>query len=790
MNSDLLQGFYLGDLLVDPVKGQIFSRAGSAHLPPKAMEVLLCLASSPSMLVTREALLDDVWGKDQGSQEALSHAVSEIRHALDDHADNPEFVQTLPKRGYRLIVDAVPTNAGTSSLVLGSLYGSRSGDIGLLENLRQRGVLGTALAYLILGWLLIQIGDTVFGQLHLPPWIGTFVTVLVIAGFPIAVVLSWYLEIRDGRAVLHKLTPRDALRRRFSRTYISVLSSLAIAAVVVFIYDKSIGLPESQITVANTVIEESVLPPILGNTIAVLPFLNLDGSDDTQIFVNGLAEDLITHLSRVPGLLVSSRRDAFTLEPNSSSQKVRERLRVARYVEGSVQFEGDQMRIVVQLIDSSTGFHELSRSFDRPREEFFDVRDEITKLTVANLRVALPPNTRVASTSPVADPSIDVYILYRRGIDASREADIEGSVGEALKQFDAALAIDPEYAAAYAGKCDVFVDAYIFSGDTSDIDAAEASCQSAIDLNANLDVVYVSRGDLHTATGHYQEAELAYLKALEIYPNNALALIGLGKVYRMQQRPEEAEASIRQAAGLHPGDWAPYNALGTFLYRSGRYAEAAEQYRTLVALDNSNIRGLTNLGSALMLAGQFEEAEPVYDRALDLEPTAFTYSNLGMLLYNQRRFDEAVDAHRNAVSMVPQKYLARSNLGDALWAAGNLTEAIDVFGVAKGLALDALQVNPNDAFILMDLAWMRTVLGEHEEARKLIGRAMDLVPDDPYVHYIDGLMRNRRGDVTGSLDALDAAVDLGYPINLLAVDPNLSNINHESRFRDLLTPSN
>jgi hypothetical protein len=106
------------------------------------------------------------------------------------------------------------------------------------------------------------------------------------------------------------------------------------------------------------------------------------------------------------------------------------------------------------------------------------------------------------------------------------------------------------------------------------------------------------------------------------------------------------------------------------------------------------------------------------------------------------------------------------------------------------LALVALQVNPNDAFILMDLAWMRTVLGEHEEARKLIGRAMDLVLDDPYVHYIDGLMHNRRGDVTGSLDALDAAVDLGYPINLLAVDPNLSNINHESRFRDLLTPSN
>ena len=96
MNSDLLQGFYLGDLLVEPLKGRVTGRAGSQHLPPKAVEVLLCLASAPGELVTRDALLDDVWGVGNGSQEALSHAVSEIRHALDDHVDDPVFLQTLP----------------------------------------------------------------------------------------------------------------------------------------------------------------------------------------------------------------------------------------------------------------------------------------------------------------------------------------------------------------------------------------------------------------------------------------------------------------------------------------------------------------------------------------------------------------------------------------------------------------------------------------------------------------------------------------------------------------------
>ena len=106
MNADLLQGFYLRDLLVDPVKGYVTGRDGSVHLPPKAMETLLVLASNHGSLVTREELIDEVWGKDHGSKEALSHAISEIRHALDDHADNPKYIQTLPKRGYRLIIRA------------------------------------------------------------------------------------------------------------------------------------------------------------------------------------------------------------------------------------------------------------------------------------------------------------------------------------------------------------------------------------------------------------------------------------------------------------------------------------------------------------------------------------------------------------------------------------------------------------------------------------------------------------------------------------------------------------
>jgi DNA-binding winged helix-turn-helix (wHTH) protein len=261
LNAGLLQGFYLGELLVEPLKGRVSGREGSRHLPSKATEVLLCLARAPGELVARETLLRTVWGAGQGSPEVLSHAVGEIRHALGDHGGNSVFIQTLPKRGYRLVVDPILVTDHSASVVLGAKRGARPADVGLFENLRRRGVFETALAYLIVGWLLIQVADIVFSQLHLPEWAGTFVTVLVIAGFPIAVILSWFLEFRDGRAVVHQVSAADARKRRFSRTYISVIGALAIAAVMVYGYDKSIGLPEAEPPESLAASRSVQLPP-------------------------------------------------------------------------------------------------------------------------------------------------------------------------------------------------------------------------------------------------------------------------------------------------------------------------------------------------------------------------------------------------------------------------------------------------------------------------------------------------------------------------------------------------
>jgi TolB-like protein/Flp pilus assembly protein TadD/DNA-binding winged helix-turn-helix (wHTH) protein len=789
VNSDLLQGFYLRDLLVEPLKGQVTSRAGSVHLQPKAMEVLLCLASSPGILVTRDTLIDDVWGAGHGSQEALSHAVSEIRHALDDHRDNPEFLQTLPKRGYRLIVEADPITANTSTAIRRSKNDSIVGDIGLLEHLKQRGVLETALTYLVLGWLLIQIADIVFDQLHLPQWAGTFVTVLVLAGFPIALALSWFLEFRDGRAVLHTLSPKDALKRRFSRTYISVIGALTIAAVFVFVYDRSIGLPEAQIRVVSPVSQETVLPPILDNTIAVLPFFNLDGSDDTKIFANGLADDVITRLSRIPGLLVSSRGDSFTLDPNSSSPKVRDRLRVALYVEGSVQIAGNRMRIIVQLIDSATGFHVLSRSFDRSLEDFFDIRDEITELTVANVRVALPPETQLLPAADYDESDLNAYILYRTGKEIYEKPRTPDSLAQVIDYYKQALELDPQYAAAHAGLCDVHVALYRHSTSTEDIELAEDACASALASNPRLHMVHTALGELYRRIGRTRDAETAYNEALAINPMDAQAMIGLSEVYKRQQKFSDAEEILHTAIDAQPGNWRTIKELGNFLFSEGRYAEAADAYRQVVFLDPGNFVARGNLGSALTMAGDFDAGKLVYEESLAIQPTQRAYSNLGVIYYYLGEFDKSVATHRKAVAISPGLALMWTNLGDALNIAGQTDESASAFRHAAQISKQRLERDPSDTESIFLLAWSQHMLGNSEDALALVAKVLPESPNDPYGFYYDALIKNQSGDQTGALESLQTALDKGYPAKMLVAEPLLGDLRTNEEFQAMIAES-
>lgn len=785
MKAKLLHGFFLGDLFVEPLKGSVTGPDFSERLAPNAMEVLLRLADSPGSLVTRERLLEEVWGTGNDDSDRLSEAITEVREALHDTADNPTVIQTLPRRGYRLIVEPGFPGTDEPSVALGTENNPALDDLGFIQNIKQRGVLEAAFAYLVLGWLLIQIADVVFEQLLLPDWTGRFVTYLVIAGFPVVLLLSWYLEYRDGKAVLDTGAQMQRPRKRLTRTYLSIVGSLAVASVAVIAYDRFIGLPQPD-TLPDVSVSEQEPVEVDPNSIAVLKFLNVDGSEQTEIFASGFAEELINRLALVPGIAVSSRGDAWSLGTSSASADIRRRLRVAYYVEGSVRLIDDSLNVNVKLVDSETGFQVTSRNLEAKIEDFNRVLRDITNVAVANLRIALPEDTQSILDSMHEDANLDAFILYRRGKEIFEQPRTVESLTSAIEFYREALSYDPDYAAAHAGLCSAYVELYEDTGGSGDIQQAEVACSAALRSDSRMHMVYSALGELYANSGRIAEAEQAFENALAINAMDVQAMAGLADIYRRTQRFSEAEELLVTAIERQPGNWRAINSYGGFLFAMGRYLDAAEQYRLVVSIDPDNFTARSNLGGALTMAAEFAEARKVLEEALALQPIASTYSSLGVIHYYLGDFDESVENHRRAAELAPKDAQVWLNLADSLHFAGRADEVTDAYKKALEFSAEWLEVDSSDGVALTIHAWAEHMLGDSDAALKQVDKSLHIDPGDPYTYYYDALIRCQTGDDDTALTSLAAALEKGYPPGLLVAEPHLGKMRADERFHAII----
>jgi tetratricopeptide (TPR) repeat protein/DNA-binding winged helix-turn-helix (wHTH) protein len=786
VHERLLGGFTLGDYHVDPRTGWLAGPGGRVHLPPRLLRMLLCLADKAPGVISHEDLIRFVWDDDSAGHERLSHAIGELRRVLHDHASAPRFIETLPTRGYRLMVmptvgaQAQQPEAAENAAVPAP---SRSD---LFSQLRDRGVLETAITYLVAGWLLIQIAAVTFDQLRLPPSASTFITYLVIVGFPIAVLLAWFIELTPRGPVLDRDGRFHGRRPALSKKYVSIVSALALASVAVFAVDRYVGLPTA-LSAAGTAAPDNELTP---NSIAVLRFANITGTEEGETLAQGLAEDIRNSLNRVPRLEVASRIDSFSLAPGVTSEEVRERLHVAYYLEGSVQDFGTGGRVAVNLIDARTGRNRFTRELKYNRQDFSDfiaLQDVIAGEAMAYLRVALPEDTQTTEI-PHETPGRDAYLSYRRGIMALYKPVTTETLDEAVSQFDKALEIYPDYAAAHAGLCRAYSQGYAKINDATLIDRAESACDLALADSAELDVVHTAMGDLYRSTGDLEKAKRAYEQALDINKSSVEAAIGLARVYAGLGDARAAEAQFLKAIDLQPpGYWQAHNELGRFYFGRGQYEKAARQYEKIVELDRKNLYGWNNLGAALMSSGKFDAALDAVRHSLDIEPSEVTYLSLGMLYYYRGDFRLAEEQARKAIALDPDDHAAQSNLGDFLTAGGDEQGAREAFQKARELANRRRRVNGADYLINTDLAWVDAMLGDFEAAGRLLDDALETQSKDPYVYYIRALVATRRGQESAALDSLQKAIDLGYSRALLRAEPYLEPLRDNPRFASLIS---
>jgi TolB-like protein/tetratricopeptide (TPR) repeat protein/DNA-binding winged helix-turn-helix (wHTH) protein len=775
----LFDGFSLDGWSIEPLTGQVTSPTGEeTHLPPKAMDVLVCLASRHGEVVERTTLFEEVWGSLNWSDEALTHCISEIRHTLHDSVDAPKFLQTIPKRGYRLIAEVVPTaGAAHASAPLapegdGGFFPQQFGD------LRKRKVFQTVVGYPVLAWLLVQIVDIIWeyllAPLGAPVWIAPAFVALLALGYPVAVFFAWAVDLTPKGI---RLTHTDKSGRPLTGLAAVSIFTVLVAAGALFLYFNALDEAPTQPTVTADVTPEP-------QSVAVLRFLNIGDNPALQYLCDGLTEELIHELVNLGGLKVPARTTVWPLSTNEmKAPEIAKLLQVDKVIEGSIRADGEQVRITAQLIDRD-GFHIWSEAYDRTFDETLDVQKEIASKIVANLALTLDDQQRERLTRRPTSVS-SAYDEYLRGRQFLRMPGNPTSLESAKGHFERAIGLDSRFPLAYAGLCEVMLANYRLTRETAEFSDAEIACHRALTLDGGLAEVYTALGNLYRHSGQGEKAKEEYEMALSINPMLEEATFGLGRVYQAEGRIALAEQTLLRTVKLEPHYWGTHFGVANFYYRQGDFKKAVPFYRAVTELKPGYAGAWVNLGASQMNRGDWDAAEKAYRTSLLLNESSMAFQNLGTLYYYTHDFESAVAMQRKSIELAPSDHRAWGRLAAALRYSGNAAshESREAYEAALSLVEERLAVNPDDDEDLMYLGAYLVNLGQNGEAIAAVARAAELAPDSPSPRYFEAIVHNFVGNFDKSLEKLEKAAKLGYPLRLIAADPQFKNLNNNVRFR-------
>ncbi len=359
----------------------------------------------------------------------------------------------------------------------------------LFDELKRRNVFRVAVAYIIVGWILLQVAENLGPALHLPEWLHSGVAFVIILGFPLALLFAWAFEMTPEGIKREKDVDRDeSITGQTGQKLNGVIAGLLVLAVAYIIYDTFIAAdePSPPAAVSADVAAEQTTPtpPVdtqpASNTIAVLPFLNMSDDADNEYFADGITEELLNLLAKIPELRVTSRSSSFSFKGQVPDiPTVAEKLGVAHVLEGSVRKAGNKVRITAQLIEAATDTHLWSETYDRELTDIFAVQDEISATVVEQLHVTLlgeQPKARVAK--------IEAYNLYLQGLYASKQGD-NNAWRAARDLARQSIEIDPEYAPAWVLLAISLRDAA--NAGFIDLHAGTTEARAAIDRAIELD---------------------------------------------------------------------------------------------------------------------------------------------------------------------------------------------------------------------------------------------------------------------------------------------------------------
>jgi TolB-like protein len=314
----------------------------------------------------------------------------------------------------------------------------------LFQELRRRNVFRVAIAYLALAWLIMQIADIVLGYTSAPAWVMQVLMLFLAIGFPLAVFFAWAFELTSEGIKREKDVDREqSITQQTGRKLNRTITVVLVAAVAFLLADKFL-------------LREGAAPQsaTADLSVAVLPFVSMSSGPDDEFFADGLTEEILNSLTRVPELLVTARTSAFHFKGKDIPiPEIAATLGVAHVVEGSVRRAGDQMRVTAQLIRADDGFHLWSETYDHETSDAFGVQTDIAEKIATALDVVLnEEQLELMRSFGIRDP--EAFVAWQRGFDLYLQAHTDWSVTDGLREanewLEKSLALHPENFAAYA----------------------------------------------------------------------------------------------------------------------------------------------------------------------------------------------------------------------------------------------------------------------------------------------------------------------------------------------------
>jgi TolB-like protein len=428
----------------------------------------------------------------------------------------------------------------------------------ILGEMKRRNVYRVGIAYIVAGWAIIQLGYVIAADAGAPAWVMGLVVTFVVAGFPIAMFFTWtFAWTKQGIRKETDVNENPQLVRRSGRKLDYITMALLAAVVGMIFLDEYMPQPPGSDAVVQS--PQPIVPaepprPIVENSIAVLPFVNMSAEANQDYFSDGLSEELLNVLTQVDGLFVASRTSSFAFKGTSESiHNIAQTLRVANVLEGSVRKVGDQLRITAQLIDADTDVHLWSDSYDRDMTDIFQIQDEIANAIVAALTTEMGVGVLESVKVVMATSNLDAYDLYLK----AREMFIaRENLPTSWQLLQKATSLDPDFARAWETLSAVrSVATSWFPGDGIDHESlALAAARKALELDPGLSMPHAVIGMKHQITGEGYPGAIASLdKALENDPRNGSAWLWRGITFFDMGYAEKALADFEGCLNVDPG---------------------------------------------------------------------------------------------------------------------------------------------------------------------------------------------------------------------------------------------